>query len=100
MEERIAALEREVASVRRIAEDARADAEAVRTLATSTDRDPAVTREQIERGHRLTRLEDKLDRHFHQVNEKFAAVHRRFDIVTAGIRHITALLTQHIEKTR
>ncbi|GGS21610.1 hypothetical protein [Actinokineospora fastidiosa] len=128
VEERITELEREVASIREVAEDARVDAKAARTLAAGTDRDLAVIREQqkadrsliqalrdtqIEHGQRLTRLEEKvdrgferidlrfeqIDRNFDQVNENFAHVDRKFAVVTAGIEHITTLLTDHIEKS-
>jgi chromosome segregation ATPase len=120
-EERITALEREIPSIREVAEDARNHSAAARALASGTDRDinhvraslkanhdvlHALRATQLEQAQQIRTLRDDMDRRFDRMDMKFDHVDMRFAhvdaelaLVKSGIQAITALLTEHLDKS-
>lgn len=104
----MSSLEREVASLRELAEHASDNAAAARAMASGADRDVAEVRGEL-RAHtstlnalRETQLEHshKVDRHHAENRQAFAEHRQAFAQLAAGMEHITTLLTSHIEDHR
>jgi predicted nucleic acid-binding Zn-ribbon protein len=105
-DERISALEADVAALRSRLSRAEQDAAAARILAGGADRDVGEVRHEFrefrDQNNRvlsamredLTDLRAHVDRGFEQVDRNFLAVHDKIDGVTAGLQVITDLLTR------
>ena len=105
-DERINALEADVAALRSRLGRAEQDAAAARILAGGSDRDVGDLRGEFREFRNqnnrmlsamredLTDMRERVDRGFAQVDRNFLAVHSKIDGVAAGVQVVTDLLTR------